>query len=66
MIDRPSDDSQMNGWTPGMTRPVGPRFGARWMSSADPFVPMYARPTEYVRPSSRWTSTFQMCTYPRR
>jgi hypothetical protein len=40
MIESADDDSQMNGCTPAMRRPVGPRFGARSRSRFDPFVPV--------------------------
>ena len=56
----------MNGATPEIVVPVGPRFGARSRSRLRPFVPVYARPADSVRLISRWRSTFQRCTYPMR
>ena len=52
IIESPPDDSNRNGWMPEMSRPSGPRFGARTTSRFAPFVPVYPAPMLIVRAMS--------------
>ena len=53
MYDEPSEDCHVNGCTPVMRRPVGPRFGARKVSRWSPRVPMYVMPPFHILKRSR-------------
>ena len=44
-VERPSDDVQVNGWTPSIRRPSASRFGARTISRFEPIVCPYCAET---------------------